>query len=153
MNRLLLAEAMGQSPSSSSLRDRIASAAKYGLTEGNYSSKSIALTPLGNTITRPRNEQERIHSTREAMREISIYNELLEFFANGRLPESSFLKNTLERDPFNIDPAWSSSLAKAFTLDAEYVGYLRPIGGSPHIVMDGSTTVPESSPVEGSDST
>ena len=60
MNRLLLAEAMGHSPSSSALRDRIAASAKFGLTEGNYRSETISLTALGVSATRPRNEAERI---------------------------------------------------------------------------------------------
>ncbi len=148
MNRLLLAEAMGQTPSSSSLRDRIASSAKYGLTEGNYRSEIISVTPLGDAATRPRNEQERIESVRNAVREVGIYDELLNHFANAKLPEPGFLKNILERDPFNIDPNWSSAVAEAFTEDARYAGYLRDIGSSPHIVIDGSAAVPEPSLIE-----
>ena len=148
MNRLLLAEAMGNSPSSSAFRERIASSAKYGLTEGNYHSETISITPIGERATRPRNEQERIEAVREAVRQVGIYNGLLEHFANARLPESGFLKNTLEREPFNVDPGWSVSVADAFARDAQYVGYLRDIAGSPHIVVDGSMAAPESVPSE-----
>lgn len=142
MNRLLLAQAMGNSPSSSTFRALIASSAKYGLTEGNYSSETISMTPLGDKAIRPRNEQERIEAIREAMRQVGVYDALLEHFTNAKLPAPGFLKNTLEREPFGVDPGWSMSVAEAFTADAEYVGYLREIGSSPHIVVDGSTTVP-----------
>ena len=39
MSRILLAEAMGRSPSSSGFRNRIAAAARYGLCKGNYNSE------------------------------------------------------------------------------------------------------------------
>lgn len=143
MNRLLLAEAMEYSPSSSGFRDRVTSAAKYGLTEGNYKSEMIALTDLGVGVTRPRNDHERVAAQRQAMQSVRIFNDLLEHFANSKLPKPEFLKNTLEWAPFSIDPVWSRGVAEAFEEDARYVGYLRDIGGSPHIVLDGSATAPE----------
>ncbi len=142
MNRLLLAEAMNYSPSSSGFRERIATSAKYGLTEGNYSSETISLTLLGVAVTRPRNEAERAKAKRDALLEIPIFDELMRHFENAKLPEPDFLKNILERAPFNIDPTWSASTAEAFTEDAREVGYLRIIGGSPHIVVDASGTTP-----------
>ena len=150
MNRLLLADAMGQRPGSSLLRDRIASSVKFGLTEGNYNSQSISLTPLGDKATRPRDEQERIDALQRAVRTVPIYDELLEHFANSRLPASGFLKNILEREPYGIDPAWSTSVAESFAQDARYVGYLRDIGGSQNIVIEGEGVVPdlEASPAD-----
>ena len=142
MNRLLLAEAMGYSPSSSGFRDRITASAKYGLTEGNYNSETISLTPLGVTATRPRNEAERIEARRDAFRAIPLYGDLIKYFSNARIPEPTFLKNILEREPFNIDPTWSTTAAQAFTEDASEVGYLRNIGGSPHIIIDASVATP-----------
>ena len=144
MNRLLLADAMGYSPSSSGFRDRITSAAKYGLTDGSYSSEVIAVTSLGETITRPRNAGEQIEARREAIRNVPLFNSLVDHFANSKLPDPKFLKNTLEREPFAVDPAWSESASEAFTEDARAVGYLRDIGGSPHIVLDASTSLPPS---------
>ena len=142
MNRLLLAEAMAYSPASSGFRDRIASSAKYGLTVGNYTSKDIALTPLGVSVTRPRNQDERIRALRDAFRKVDLFDALLEHFADNPLPKAEFLKNTLGRDPFNVDPAWAEAAATAFTEDARHVGYLRDIAGKPYILIEGSTTEP-----------
>ncbi len=144
MNRLLLAEAMGYSPSSSGFRDRVTSSAKYGLTEGSYNSEVISVTALGDTVTRPRNDGEQIEARRGAIRNVPLFDTLVDHFGNSKLPDPKFLKNTLERDPFGIDPAWSESAAEAFTEDARAVGYLRDIGGSPHIVLDASTSLPPS---------
>ena len=131
MNRLLLAEAMGYSPSSSGFRERVTASAKYGLTEGNYNSETINLTSLGVEVTRPRNEAERIEAKRHALREIPLFNDLINHYTNAKLPGPEFLKHVLERASFNIDPSWSAAAAEAFTEDAREVGYLRIIGGSP----------------------
>ena len=142
MNRLLLAEAMNYSPSSSGFRERVAASAKYGLTEGNYNSEIISLTSLGVEATRPRNEAERIEAIRNAVRAVPLFDQLIEHFKNAKLPEPNFLKNILEREPFEIDPARSASAADAFIEDAREVGFLRDIGGSPHIVIDASVAMP-----------
>ena len=143
MNRLLLADAMKYSPSSSGFRDRIAASAKYGLTEGNYNSETIALTPLGASVTRPRNEAERVEAKRKALLSVPLFGALIDHFSNARLPETDFLKNVLEREPFGIDSSWSADAAAAFSEDAREVGYLRTIGGSPHIVLDASGAIPK----------
>ena len=157
MNRLLLADAMGYSPGGSTFRDLITASSKFGLTEGSYTAETISLTPLAVVATRPRNDTERIEAKRNAFRKIPIFDDLLEHFGNARLPEPAFLKNILEREPFSVDPEWSIAVAEAFTEDAREVGYLRDIGGSPHIVLDASTTAPVSEthpevPLDGADS-
>ena len=146
MNRLLLAQAMSYSPNSSGFRDKIAASAKYGLTEGNFHSDVISLTPRGLAATRPRNEDERIAARRDAFRSVQLFDDLMKHFTNSKLPESDFLKNTLEREPYNIDPEWSQTAAEAFIDDAREVGFLRDIQGSPFIVMDASSAIPESLP-------
>ena len=143
INRLLLAEAMGYSPSSSGFRDRLTASAKYGLTEGSYAAATISLTSKGNAAVRPRNEDERIAAKREAVHAVPLFDGLIDHFANAKLPDPDFLKNTLEREPFNVDPGWSKKAAMAFTEDAREVGYLRNIGSSPHIVIDASGFTPD----------
>lgn len=152
INRLLLAEAMGYSPSSSGFRDRIASSAKYGLTEGNFHSKEISLTRLGVAITRPRNAEERIQGLRDAFQKVDLFSDLLEHFAESPLPKVEFLKNTIVREPFGIDPAWAEAASAAFTEDARYVGFLRDISGKPYILLEGSTAEPAAPVGEAKDS-
>lgn len=146
MNRILLAEAMRLSPSSSGFRDRVMGAFRYGLTEGNYNSESISLTPTGDAATRPRHEHERIEAEREAVRRVPVFAQLLEHFANSRLPDPVFLKNTLERGPYNIDPEWSSEVVTEFVEDARRVGYVREMNGSTYIVIDAGTAPPSRAP-------
>ena len=147
MNRVLLAEAMGLSPGSSGFRDLIMSSGRYGLTNGNYRSDMISLTALGESLTAPRDAGERTTATRSSIAQVPVYGQLLDHFANARLPESAFLKNTLERDPFNVSPDWSQEVAEMFVADARFVGLVRDVGGSLYVIpeSDGST------PGDGSD--
>jgi hypothetical protein len=47
MNRLLLADALGLSPSSSNFREILSSSYKYGLTEGTEKADEISLSAIG----------------------------------------------------------------------------------------------------------
>lgn len=140
MNRILLAEAMKVSPSSSGFRDKVMAAFRYGLTEGNYNSETISLTATGEAATRPRHEHERIEAERKAVRQVPVFEQLLEHFANSRLPDPMFLKNTLEREPYRIDSEWSNEVVTEFVENAQRVGYLREMNGSIYVVIDAGTT-------------
>jgi Predicted nucleotide-binding protein containing TIR-like domain len=139
MNRILLADALGVSPSSSGFRETITASYRYGLTEGNYKSETIALTAVGTSATRPRDDNERVAAEREALRHVPVFGQLLEHFANSKLPGPQFLKNTLERPPFSIEPAWSEEVATIFEENARAVGYLRNMSGSSYLVLDAGT--------------
>src|ERR1700735_3508708 len=51
MNRLLLADALGMSPSSSNFRDILSSSFKYGLTDGTEKADQLSLTEIGDSAT------------------------------------------------------------------------------------------------------
>lgn len=147
MNRILLAEAIKLSPTSSGFRDRIMASYRYGLTEGNYKSESISLTSVGEAIGLPRDDNERVLAERAAFGKVPIFAKLLQHFANAKVPESGFLKNTLERAPFSVEPAWSEEIAQLFIQNARDVGYLRDMGGNTFLVVDTGTALsPEVQP-------
>ncbi|MBV8638499.1 MAG: nucleotide-binding protein, partial [Candidatus Eremiobacteraeota bacterium] len=141
MNRVLLAKALKWSPSSSAFREHIAASAKYGLTEGNYNSDAIKLTDAGVRFTTPRDVEERTAVLREAMRNISLFAQLLDYYDNNKLPALDFLKNVLERAPFNVDPAWSAEASKVFVETARFVGMLTDVGGSLYVIRNASPDV------------
>jgi predicted nucleotide-binding protein len=136
MNRILLADALHYSPSSSGFRDKIMAAFRYGLIDGNYKSETIALTNLGVALTAPRNDSERIEALRRAFLQVPIFKQLVDHFANAKVPDPAFLKNTLERDPFDVDPAWSAEIAELFAANAALVGLLRDMNGSRYLVLE-----------------
>lgn len=144
MNRILLAGALKASPSSSAFRDKIMASYRYGLTDGNYNSENIALTDIGTSATRPRDDNERVAAQRQAFRHVPVFDQLLVHFANNKLSEPQFLKNVLERSPFSIDPAWSSEVATIFEENARAVGYLQILNGANYVVLDtGTAPVPD----------
>jgi predicted nucleotide-binding protein len=139
MNRILLAGALDVSPTSSAFREKIMASYRYGLTTGNYNSENIALTAIGTSATRPRDDNERVTAEREAFQHVPVFAQLLNHFANSKLPEAQFLKNTLERPPFSIEPAWSEEVAIIFEKNARAVGYLRDMSGGSYLVLDAGT--------------
>jgi hypothetical protein len=56
MNRILLADALKLSPTSSDFRDLLSASYKYGFTKGSFNSETIDLTELGEQLTKPRSE-------------------------------------------------------------------------------------------------
>jgi predicted nucleotide-binding protein len=153
MPRLLVAGALKLSPGSSQFRDLIAGSAKYGLTAGNFTSETIALTEVGRSITRPRSEGERLEALRAAFRSIPLFASLITHFNNSKLPNEEFLTATLERS-FSVDPSWSRDAAKVFIETARYVGIVRDISGSPYVMADaGAATSEDTRPERNEDDT
>jgi predicted nucleotide-binding protein len=142
MARLLVANAMKLSPGSSLFRDLVSASARFELTTGNFNSEMIALTALGENVTRPRNPGERIEGMRTAMRAIPLFKQLLDHFNNSKLPTTEFLGATLERS-FNVDASWSKDAAKVFVETARTVGVVRDVSGVPYVMMDAGAPAEE----------
>jgi predicted nucleotide-binding protein len=136
MNRVLLAKALHWSPSSSGFRDLIAASAKYGLTKGNFNSDNIELTDLGLRYTTPLNHEERAEVLQLTMRTIPVFAQLLDYYDNNKLPQIDFLKNVLERAPFNVDSAWSEEAARVFVDTARFTGLVTDVGGSLYVIKN-----------------
>lgn len=136
MNRLLLANALKLSPTSSGFRELISASYKFGFTKGNYSSETIDLTELGEQLTKPRSETEKLDAMRKGFRRINLFERLLTHFNMNKLPTSGFLKNTLEREPFSVRPEWSAEIADLFIASGKAVGFIRDISGSPCVLIE-----------------
>jgi len=136
MNRVLLADALKKSPASSEFRELISASNKYGFTKGNANSEIVELTPLGEQLTKPRSESERLDALRQAFRSIPLFDQILGYFNNNKLPAETFFKNSLERDPFNVRPEWSEEAAHIFVENGKPLGFIREVSGSPWVVIE-----------------
>lgn len=143
MNRILLAAALKWSPTSSGFRELISASYKYGFTKGNYNSETITLTELGEQLTKPRSETEKLDAMRRGLRRIALFDKLLTYFNNNKLPAAGFLKNTIERDPFNVTPEWSAEAANVFIANGKAVGFIRDVSGSPFVVIEAGPPIVE----------
>jgi predicted nucleotide-binding protein len=136
MNRLLLAEAMGRSPTSTQFRDLITASGKYGFTKGSYAAELISLTERGEQLTKPRDQEEHLEALRAGMHAIPLFSQMLTFYNNNKLPAPQFLRNALEREPFKVEPEWAEEAATVFTSNGRDVGFVRTINSSPYVVLE-----------------
>ena len=145
MNRILLAQSIGKSPTSSDCRDLLSASLKYGFTIGSFNAENIELTELGEQLTRPRSDSEKLDALRQGLRNISLFDKLLTHFNNSKLPPPEFLKNILERDPFRVSPEWSKEAADVFVAGGKSVGFIRDVSGAPYVVVDAGPPTPVTS--------
>src|SRR3990170_3096921 len=73
MKRIFIADHLKTKPDSINFRYLISSSYQYGLTTGNYRSEYLALTPLGESITKAREDQQRIPLLQEALQKVTVY--------------------------------------------------------------------------------
>lgn len=136
MNRVLLAEALKLSPTGTTFRDLLSASYKYGFTKGSFNSETIELTESGEQLTKPRSENEKLEAMRKGLRSIALFERLLTHYNNNKLPTAGFLKNTLEREPFNVTPEWSTEATDVFIENGKAVGFIRDVSGSPFVVIE-----------------
>jgi predicted nucleotide-binding protein len=135
MNRLLLADALGMSPSSSNFRVLLSSAYKYGLTDGTEKAEIIALTPTGSDATQSVDQTKRLRALRSAALAPAIFGAFFRDYANKRLPSPEMLPKIL-KSQYNVPPDLSAECAQLISTNGRQVELIRDIGGSPHILMD-----------------
>lgn len=135
MDRLLLAEAVNRTPSSSEFKKLLSSSLKYGLTEGTEKADFVKPTTLGLQIARPVSEAERIQGLTRAIRTPELLGQIYVHFNKQKLPRIDFLKNVLARQ-FGVEDQYTEELANLITENAKFAGVLQTIGGSTYINLD-----------------
>lgn len=135
MDRLLVADAIGRTPNSSAFRRLLSSSLRYELTTGTEKADYITPTPLGLKIAKPISEEERRQGLVEASLKPELMGKILRHFNRNKLPDTSFLKNTLEK-AFAVAPAHSGELAKLLVANAKFCSILQSIAGGNYIRID-----------------
>jgi predicted nucleotide-binding protein len=135
MDRLLLAEALNRTPSSSEYRLLLSSSLKYGLTEGTEKADQIKPTQLGLQICKPLSDTERKQALLRAVCTPPLFKQIYDHFNKQRLPRVDFLRNVLARQ-FDVDDAHTEELANQLFENARFVGIIQKIGGSDYINLD-----------------
>lgn len=141
MNRLLLADALGLSPSSSNFRDLLSSAYKYNLTDGTEKAESISLTDVGISATRSTGQSGRIQALRHAALHPSVFGQFYRDYANKKLPSVEMLPKIL-KSQYGVPADLTGECASHISANGKFVEIVRDIGGSPHILFDASSTPP-----------
>lgn len=143
MNRLLLADALGMSPSSSNYRTLLSSAYKYGLTEGTEKAETISLTPNGTAATQQSDQGARLSALRKAALTPPVFGKFFRDYANKKLPSAEMLPKIL-RAQYEVPSDLTVECASHITGNGKYVDVIREIGGSPHILLGAEIALPPS---------
>ncbi len=148
MDRLLLADAVGRTPSSSEFRLLLSSSLKYGLTGGTEKSDNIAPTDLGLKIVTPASEGERAMGLVQASLKPELLGRILRHYNRNKLPDATFLKNTLQKQ-FGVDPPLTEECATLVVANAKFAGLLQEISGAKYIrITESATDVRSQEPAE-----
>jgi hypothetical protein len=136
MNRLLVADALGIKPASSNFKYLLSSSRMYGLTEGTEKATDVSLTPLGKSVTRSAGA-ERVAALRQAALNVPLYKAFFDRFNGNKLPSPDMLRKILVAD-FAVPVDRADEAAELVVETGQFIGVLRQISGSPHVLMDAS---------------
>jgi predicted nucleotide-binding protein len=150
MDRLLVADAIGRTPSSSEFKRLLSSSRAYGLTLGTEKAEYIVPTELGLKITKPLQPQEALEGKLQACLTVEILGKIYRSFNKQELPDTKFLKNTLERT-YKLSSDSADELAILIVENANFCGILQDISGSKYIRMD-EPSIARASSAQGPDS-
>lgn len=131
---LLLAEACKISPTSSNWRYLTGAAVAYGLIDGAYNSKTIALTTLGERIVAPLEEGDENIALKEAIMLPSVLSEFYKQFNNNKLPRTDIAYNLLMNKGIpkdKVETTWN--ILKS---NAQKAQILKIISGNEYIFID-----------------
>jgi hypothetical protein len=135
MDRLLVANAIGRTPSSSEFKRLLSSSRAYGLTIGTEKADHVTPTELGLKIVKPMNAEEALKAKVLACLNVELLAKVWRQFNRQKLPDAKFLKNTLERS-YGLSAEYAEEFAALIVENAKYCGILQDISGSKYIRMD-----------------
>jgi predicted nucleotide-binding protein len=155
MNRLLLADALGLSPSSSNFREILSSSYKYGLTEGTEKADQISLTATGESAT-GKDAAKRLAALRTAALRSPVFGQFFKDYGNKKVPSAEMLPKVLHAT-YAVPKELTAECAALIDANGKLVEIIREIGGSPHILLEAEVAklgkteeVPESANPNGS---
>ena len=125
---------MGKSPDSGPSRQLIVNASKYGLIKGSYAAEHLELTPDGKLATSNETPPREKLAARFklAIEKIPPFKELYEAQKGNRLPASSVLEDLAKEKGIPAEDA--RECVEIFTVNAKFLGVLKPIAGAERII-------------------
>jgi hypothetical protein len=134
--RLLLADALGIKPASSNFGYLLSSSIRYQLTEGSEKASEITLTTTGVSATQTADAQRRLMALRTAAFAPEVFSKFYRNFVDHKIPTAEMLKKLLISD-YGVPADVVDECAKILLANGHFVGIIREIGGSPHVLLDG----------------
>jgi hypothetical protein len=134
IRRLTLFDRLGKSPDSSTGRNTVTNAGKYGLTKGGYAADQIELGQFGTLIfDENRSARERARARIDsAILSVAPFKILYEKFSGGRIPASEVIRDGLLEQ--QVDQKLIPELIDIFVVNLREVGLLRIMSGVDRLV-------------------
>jgi hypothetical protein len=138
---LMIAKAMGVSPTTGGFRMVTAASVAYELTEGGaQSATTISLTPLGRRIVAPTDEGDDLVAIKEAIMKPRVINEFLTKYNNSKLPAKNIALNVLEE--MGVPNDVTERAYDMIIENAEFAGVLEEVNGAQYVNLDSSASAP-----------
>ncbi len=93
----------------------------FGLTDGTREAQAISLTELGRRAVYPTSPEDAEAAKLDAFFNVDIFRKLVEYYGGSKLPESEFVRNTLEAT-FGLDPRTHDEVLDLFAKNCRFVG-------------------------------
>lgn len=134
VRRLSLFDHLGKSPESSSSRQLITNAGKYGLVEGSYAAEQIKLTAEGiKAVDDEVSKRDQIKArVNLAVTLIEPFQKLYDRFKGNKLPAKTVLIDAVVES--GVETGAAEEAVDTFILNLRYVGLLQMLSGAERIV-------------------
>lgn len=142
---MLLSQACGYSPSSSTWRTLTGAAIAYGITDGGYNSKEISIAPLGERIVAPLVEGDDIAAKKEASLIPTVLKTFFTQYDRNKFPREDIAKNVLISKGVPADRV--NGVYDIIRANGHFVNTIQILSGSEYIRLGdnaGSTVAPAS---------
>jgi len=140
VSRLTLAELLDTTPTSSTLRDLVASARFYGLTNGGINAQDFSLTDLGERAA-SEDAAVRDPALKEAVLKVPPYKVFFETFQGKKVPGDRPLREFLTRDAA-VDESRAEEVVEYILSDAQTAGLVRKVKGANYVDFEGVAEPP-----------
>ncbi len=146
VSRLTLAELLDTTPTSTVMRELVASSRFYGLTDGGINADEFSLTELGEQATGG-DEVAASKALKAAVMSVPPYKAFFQAFAGKKMPGKTPLREFLVRDA-KVAGEKADECSAYISKDATTAGLARTVKGSKYIDLEG---IPEAPSGGGSD--
>lgn len=136
MNRLLVADALDIKPASSNFKALLSASRSYGITEGTEKASEISLTAFGAQLMKATGSP-RVILLRQALMKASLFKAFFQKFDGNKVPSSEMLRKLLVSD-FSVPAERADEAAEMLLENGNFVGIIRQISGSPHVMLEGA---------------
>jgi predicted nucleotide-binding protein len=133
-----LAKALERSPTSMGFAELLRSSQRYGLTNESYTqdlTKTISLTPLGNSIVAPTPDEDVNSLKRNALETPDLFRDVFSILHGKVIPPAEPFKNMLIRT-FHLDKDDADACYAVLTQNIEELGLAETIQGKTYLRLD-----------------